>query len=94
MLSELVVLGLASGLLSTTLTQGEIFETPRGWVEKRSAWWGKLVSCSFCMGHWTAAALVAASAAVHGTKISITIWLAVTAISAITSGLIARLYGD
>lgn len=90
-LETLIILGLASGCAATTITQGEIFAGVREWMKGKSSWLGKLISCPLCLGHWTAFGLAVAN---FGTSGLLTKWLAITAISVLTSGLIGRLYGD
>lgn len=52
-------LSLVAACISFTLAEAAIFRGLRGWVQARSAFFGKLVSCGYCAGFWVSAALVA-----------------------------------
>lgn len=93
MLTNLVILGLASATISTTIGSSKLFKGLRQRVAGRSEFLGDLFSCPYCLGHYIAATLVALTS--HGDVVGLmTTWLAVTAISALISGLIGRLHGD
>lgn len=38
--------------MSTIIVYGHIFDTPREWVIKRSAFWGSFVTCMLCIPTW------------------------------------------
>lgn len=57
---ELVVwLSVVNASLAFTVTESKLFAGWRERVRARSRFFGELVSCGYCFGHWTAAALVA-----------------------------------
>lgn len=97
MLITVVLLGLASGAASTTIASSRIFKWLRTWIAGRNEFLGELISCSYCLGHWVSAFLVWLWAYFIGQNIIllVTAWLASTAVSALVSGTISRLYlGD
>lgn len=47
-----------------TLHHGSIFDNPRAWLQARGGFINDLVSCPFCLSHWTAMALTASVFAV------------------------------
>lgn len=52
------VLALAVAAISLTITKAAIFKNLREWVDERSEWFGKLVSCPYCTSHWVSFILV------------------------------------
>ena len=93
LLANLIILGLAASAFSTTVASSRLFKPLRLRIHSRSNWWGDLVGCSYCLGHWAAIMLVLATS--YGSLVEMIIaWLAVTAISALASGTIGRLHGD
>lgn len=46
------VLALAVGSVAMTITRTSIFRAPRHWVQRKSDFFGDLVSCPYCMSHW------------------------------------------
>ena len=107
MLQDLIMLGVAVGTASTTLTQSRIFrwlhtesgEGKPGWAERVHPFLGELLSCPYCTGHWLAAVTVVVFWQI---TTSITLpddifglivwWLATTGFAALTSGLISLLF--
>lgn len=101
----IVLYGLASGVASTTITQSKLFAPLRQWIlrkwpgfvdeitgDRNESWIGTLITCPYCMGHWVSLLLCVIGYELH---IALLInWLAVTAVSVITSGLISKLYSD
>lgn len=105
MLETLILLGLASATVSVTVAQSRLFKEPRALVARWWAWGGELISCPYCLGHWVAALLTilwwpllgaldreSPAYVVGFLVVLITKWLAITAVSALVSGLIGRLY--
>ena len=99
-MQNLLVLGIAVGTASTTLTQSKIFrwlhgdERHAGLAERAHPWLGDLFNCAYCMGHWLAA-LTTALVWQHQDVFwfwAVVYWLAVTGIAALTSGLIGLLF--
>ena len=90
---ELVCLGLACGTASLTIAKAEFFKPIREMVPEH-IWFGKLIRCPYCVGHWIAAGLVAlswrsilsTSATTYTNALTLFIvWLAVTGVGAFTS---------
>lgn len=48
----LLVLGASYGC-AWLLTKSLLMRRPRGWVEERSAFFGRLLGCIICTGTWT-----------------------------------------
>lgn len=86
---HLLVLGAASAAFSVTVARSHVFGPLRGRIAGYSGAAGALVSCHYCMGHWAAAASLAAWPPAGWTWYSIAVmWLAVTALSGYFSRLI------
>lgn len=96
LLSNLIILGLATATVSTTVGSSKLFRGLRSWVATQSPFWGELISCPYCLGHWVALfAVLLYNPPATALAVDLIIqWLAVTALSAVTSGLIGRLHGD
>jgi Protein of unknown function (DUF1360) len=58
-LARLLEMGVATGVVSLTLTRSRPLRFIRVGIRSLSEWWGELVSCPYCMSHWIAAGLVA-----------------------------------
>ena len=100
-MTQIVIMALATATVSVTIAQSSAFKWLRDWTNDVPVL-GTLLSCSYCLGHWVAAALVFGNdwewwitAMAHETIIPFTIaWLAVTGIAALISGAIGRLHGE
>ncbi len=55
---QIALLSLANASLAFTISETKLFAPLRTWVGLRSTFFGKLIACGFCLGHWTALALV------------------------------------
>lgn len=53
----ILVLGIVCGMISLTVTSAKIFLPFRTFVKARSTWWGDLITCPYCFGHWVSAGL-------------------------------------
>jgi len=53
-----LVLSLAVSAVSVTISKAGVFSWLRKWIASRNEWLGKLISCSYCMSHWIAIAVV------------------------------------
>jgi hypothetical protein len=58
MLQLFFIVSLATFALSTTIATTPLLDLPRRKAYERSAMWGKLASCPYCLSHWIAAVLV------------------------------------
>lgn len=58
-MAQILMLTLATASIAFTVTETKIFLSTREAIKKRSAFFGDLVSCGYCFGHWVAFALVA-----------------------------------
>jgi hypothetical protein len=87
MMSNLALNGIATGVLSLTLTRSTIFRRPRVWVRYHIGnWAGELARCPYCMSHWIAAGLVA-WAWPGSWHVAVLEWLAAVAIAAPTAAI-------
>jgi len=51
-------LSLVTASISFTITETKICAACRQWVKRRSTFFGELLSCGYCLGHWIALILV------------------------------------
>lgn len=58
-MEQIIWLSIITASIAFTLTETKLFLPLREWVSKRSKFFGKLVNCGYCSGHWIAFALVA-----------------------------------
>lgn len=58
-LATVLWLSTANASVAFTVTETKLFAALRGWTRTRSRFLGELVSCGYCLGHWTAFGLVA-----------------------------------
>jgi len=58
-LVSFVALSLAVAALSMTITKAKVTIPLRNAIIRRSAWFGELFSCPYCMNHWLAVSIVA-----------------------------------
>lgn len=56
-LYQVVLLGVATSVISVTISKGKIFKSLRKWVGGRSDALGVLVECRYCVSHWVALVL-------------------------------------
>jgi hypothetical protein len=55
---EIIYLSMIAASISFTVTETQILKPARNWIKQQNAFLGKLFHCGYCLGHWTAAALV------------------------------------
>lgn len=55
MVGMALILSVASACTAFTVTESKIFLTLRLLITKKSSFFGKLLSCGFCLGFWTSA---------------------------------------
>ena len=58
MILKVLSLVIATAAISFLLVHAEIFKHPRAWILRKSKFFGDLVSCCYCLGHWIAAVLI------------------------------------
>jgi len=58
-LEAVTLLSLVNASISFTVSEMKIFRPLREWVKCRNHFLGELLFCGYCVGHWTAFALVA-----------------------------------
>jgi len=59
MITQSLLLALATASASFTVCEMRLFAGFREWVARRNQWLGELFSCAYCLGHWIALGLVA-----------------------------------
>lgn len=53
--SEIVLLGVATGAISMLLTKATVFDRAHEWLGKKSPFLEEMLSCPWCTSHWVAA---------------------------------------
>ena len=51
-------LSLVTAALSFTVAETKLFAPARQWFDRKSSFFGGLISCGYCLGHWIALGLV------------------------------------
>jgi hypothetical protein len=51
---QLIIISLAIASISWTISKSDIFNSLRIFICKHSVFWGKLLSCPYCVSHWVA----------------------------------------
>jgi hypothetical protein len=54
-----LLLSLANASISFTMAETKVFRAFREWVKERNKWFGDLLHCGYCLGHWSAFVLTA-----------------------------------
>ncbi len=57
-MKSVIYLSLITASLSFTVTETKVFEPLREWTKSKNQFFGKLISCGYCFGHWVAFVLV------------------------------------
>jgi hypothetical protein len=57
---NVVILAIATSVISVTITRARVFREFRMFLDGKNEWIHSLFTCSYCMSHWVAAALVIA----------------------------------
>ena len=55
---DVLNLSVVTASISFTVSETKLFKPFREWVRGRSEFFGDLLSCGYCLGHWVALALV------------------------------------
>ncbi len=58
-MEQIIYLAFVTASLSFTITETKLFLPIRERVKRKSSFFGELISCGYCFGHWLAFALVA-----------------------------------
>lgn len=94
-LFQMFVLALATAAISVTVSKARVFASFRSWVASKNAWFGELISCSYCTSHWVALALTAVYRPKLVSQLTAIDFLvsvfAIVATSAVLSGAIMKL---
>ena len=70
-MDQIVYLFFVTASVSFTVTETKLFLPIREWIKAKNSYFGELISCGYCFGHWLAFALVA----VYRSKLSESWWL-------------------
>ncbi|NOQ24887.1 MAG: DUF1360 domain-containing protein [Bacteroidales bacterium] len=57
-MEQIIWLSIITASIAFTLTETKLFLPLREWLSAKSKFFGKLVNCGYCTGHWIAFALV------------------------------------
>lgn len=55
---ELILISIVTASISFTVTESKLFKTFREFIKRKSNFFGELVSCGYCFGHWIAFSIV------------------------------------
>ncbi len=55
---ELILISIVTASISFTITESKLFELFRNFIRRKNSFFGELVSCGYCLGHWVAFAIV------------------------------------
>ncbi len=58
-MGEVALLSVATASIAFSIAETRVFAPVREWVKVRSKFWGELLCCGYCLGHWVALVLVA-----------------------------------
>ncbi len=58
-METVIYLSFVTASISFTVTETKLFKPLREWMKKKNVFFGDLLSCGYCLGHWVAFALVA-----------------------------------
>ncbi|WP_096893388.1 DUF1360 domain-containing protein [Candidatus Scalindua japonica] len=56
---NVICLSFVTASISFTITETKVFKSLREWAKSKNAFFGELISCGYCLGHWIAFGLVA-----------------------------------
>lgn len=59
MIKTVIYMSFVTASISFTVTETQLFKPIREWVKNRSAFFGKMLNCGYCFGHWVSFGLVA-----------------------------------
>jgi hypothetical protein len=54
----IICISLATAAVSFTISDTALIEPLRGWIKKKIRFFGKLVSCDYCLGFWISFVMV------------------------------------
>lgn len=99
MITKAILFSFVVASVSFFISHSELFERHRRWArKKKSCFYGDLLSCSYCLGHWlTAALLLIFPLRLFGIFAPIDYvftWLAVSWMAGLQSMAMSRLLGD
>jgi hypothetical protein len=58
-MEKVIYLSFVTASLSFTVAETKMFMSMREWVKSKNTFFGRLLSCGYCFGHWVALVLVA-----------------------------------
>ena len=57
-IEKVIYLSLITASISYTVTETKLFKSVREWIKGKSYYFGELLCCGYCFGHWVSFALV------------------------------------
>lgn len=57
-MEQVALLSLATASIAFGVSESKLLRPLREWVTRRSRFWGEMISCGYCLGHWAAFVLV------------------------------------
>ena len=101
MILKAILLSMVVASISFFISHSELFSTIRAWIEKKSQFFGNLIDCCYCLGHWVAFIIVLlfdvkifdTGWGQGGIDIVLT-WLAISWMAGLQSLVVSRLWGD
>ncbi len=58
-MKDVAMLSIVTASISFTVTETKLFKPLRKWVRVKNPFFGEMVCCGYCLGHWVAFGLVA-----------------------------------
>jgi hypothetical protein len=58
-MEKVIFLSFVTASISFTVAETKVFKSLREWAKRKNAFFGELISCGYCFGHWVAFAFVA-----------------------------------
>lgn len=90
-----LIVGVAVGVVSLTVTRSLIFKPIREWFDERNEFLADLFGCPYCFSHWVSAVFSVLFLEVEGIREWVVWTLFLTAIGSLTAGAVYRiLKGD
>ena len=96
-LSDMIIVGMALGMIDLIVTKTLIFEKFRKWVDRKSKFFGDLIHCPICFGTWLSAGttIISGASPITNSKADWVItWFFLDFIVCLSAGILYRLYKD
>lgn len=91
--ADLVLLGIASGIVSLTLTRSYLTKRLRqACLKTGPAWLGEQVNCPFCMAFWTSTMVTPYDTGNIQLGLIIVTWMSITGLACLFMGILLKLW--